>query len=60
MDGVLIVYKPSGPTSHDIVNSIRKITGIRRVGHTGTLDPLAEGCHKSGFNARRSRNPKKK
>jgi len=43
MDGILIINKPAGPTSHDIVNRIRKITNIRKVGHAGTLDPFAEG-----------------
>jgi tRNA pseudouridine55 synthase len=43
MDGLLIVDKPSGPTSHDIVARVRRILGERRVGHTGTLDPLASG-----------------
>lgn len=42
-NGVLIVNKPNGPTSHDIVNKIRHIYGTRRVGHTGTLDPMATG-----------------
>ncbi len=37
------IYKPKGPTSHDIVDKIRKITDIRKVGHAGTLDPLASG-----------------
>lgn len=37
------VYKPVGMTSHDVVNKIRRITKIKRVGHGGTLDPLAEG-----------------
>ena len=37
------LHKPSGPTSHDIVQRIRRITGERKVGHGGTLDPLAEG-----------------
>ncbi len=41
--GLLLLNKPSGPTSHDIVDAVRRRTGIRRVGHTGTLDPLAEG-----------------
>ncbi len=41
--GFLIVNKPIGPTSHDIVNKIRRITGIKKVGHAGTLDPFAEG-----------------
>ncbi len=43
MMGVLLVDKPSGMTSHDVVDHIRKATGIRRVGHTGTLDPAATG-----------------
>ena len=37
------LHKPSGPTSHDIVQRVRRITGERKVGHGGTLDPLAEG-----------------
>jgi tRNA pseudouridine55 synthase len=41
--GLLNVNKPSGPTSHDIVAGIRRGTGERRVGHAGTLDPLAQG-----------------
>ena len=40
---MLNVNKPSGPTSHDIVAAVRRGTGVRRVGHAGTLDPLAEG-----------------
>lgn len=43
MDGVLIIDKPAGLTSHDVVARVRKITGERRVGHTGTLDPFATG-----------------
>jgi tRNA pseudouridine55 synthase len=43
MNGLLIVNKPVGPTSHDIVYKIRKWSGERRVGHTGTLDPMASG-----------------
>ena len=42
MDGILVVNKPLGCTSHDIVYKIKKITG-EKVGHTGTLDPMAEG-----------------
>ena len=42
-DAVLLVDKPSGWTSFDVVNKIRAATGIRRVGHAGTLDPLATG-----------------
>ncbi len=40
---ILNVYKPPGPTSHDIVDQVRKLTGEKRVGHAGTLDPFAEG-----------------
>lgn len=43
MDGILIVNKPKGYTSHDIVNIIRKKLNIKKVGHTGTLDPNATG-----------------
>ncbi len=42
-DGVLIVKKHKGVTSHDIVNKIRRLYGTRRVGHAGTLDPMATG-----------------
>lgn len=41
--GVLLVNKPAGPTSHDVVSRVRKAAGIRRVGHAGTLDPFASG-----------------
>ena len=43
MDGVLVVDKPSGPTSHDVVAHARRALGVRRVGHIGTLDPIATG-----------------
>jgi tRNA pseudouridine55 synthase len=43
MDGVLNINKPSGVTSHDVVGSVRKILHEKRIGHTGTLDPLATG-----------------
>ena len=43
MDGVLIIDKPAGMTSHDVVARVRRILGERRVGHTGTLDPFATG-----------------
>ena len=43
MTGVLLLDKPSGPTSHDMVAHIRRVTGERSVGHTGTLDPRATG-----------------
>jgi tRNA pseudouridine55 synthase len=41
--GVLVVDKPRGPTSHDVVRRLRKIFGTRAVGHAGTLDPMATG-----------------
>ncbi len=41
--GFLNIYKPVGMTSHDVVARLRKITGIKQIGHTGTLDPFAEG-----------------
>ena len=41
--GVIVINKKSGPTSFDIVNEVSHIFGIKKVGHTGTLDPLAEG-----------------
>src|SRR3954468_15178254 len=43
MHGVLIIDKPAGPTSHDVVARVRRAIGIARIGHTGTLDPLATG-----------------
>jgi tRNA pseudouridine55 synthase len=43
LEGVLVVAKPAGPTSHDIVAIVRRLTGVRRVGHGGTLDPFAAG-----------------
>jgi tRNA pseudouridine55 synthase len=42
-DGLLCIDKPAGLTSHDVVREIRSISSLRRVGHTGTLDPLATG-----------------
>lgn len=42
-DGVLLVDKPLRCTSHDVVQSLRRILGVRRIGHVGTLDPLAQG-----------------
>ncbi|MEE8390754.1 MAG: tRNA pseudouridine(55) synthase TruB [Anaerolineae bacterium] len=42
-DGILNLNKPRGPTSHDVVSRVRALTGVRRVGHAGTLDPLATG-----------------
>lgn len=43
IDGMLLVDKPAGPTSHDIVAIVRRSLGVRRVGHAGTLDPFATG-----------------
>ena len=43
MDGLLIIDKPAGPTSHDVVSRMRRVLHERRVGHTGTLDPMATG-----------------
>jgi tRNA pseudouridine55 synthase len=43
MDGLLVIDKPVGITSHDVVNRVRRVLGTRRVGHTGTLDPFATG-----------------
>ncbi len=41
--GFLLINKPSGPTSHDVVDRIRAITRVQTVGHAGTLDPFATG-----------------
>src|SRR3954447_18995980 len=41
--GLLVVDKPSGWTSHDVVGRVRRFAGTRRVGHAGTLDPMATG-----------------
>lgn len=43
LDGVLVVHKPAGPTSHDVVVCARRSLGVSRIGHTGTLDPQASG-----------------
>jgi tRNA pseudouridine55 synthase len=43
IDGMLLVDKPAGPTSHDVVSVARRALGVRRVGHAGTLDPFATG-----------------
>ncbi len=43
LSGILAIDKPQGMTSHDVVNRVRRITGERRVGHAGTLDPMATG-----------------
>jgi tRNA pseudouridine55 synthase len=41
--GILVLDKPAGPTSHDIVALVRRLAGVRRIGHGGTLDPFASG-----------------
>jgi len=43
LDGIVLVDKPEGPTSHDVVAMVRKIFNTRKVGHAGTLDPMATG-----------------
>ena len=43
LDGILVVDKPIGPTSHDVVGLVRRLAATRRVGHGGTLDPFASG-----------------
>src|SRR5438105_15663678 len=42
-DGALVIDKPQGKTSHDVVDAVRHMAGFRQVGHLGTLDPLATG-----------------
>jgi tRNA pseudouridine55 synthase len=43
LDGILVLDKPAGPTSHDMVALVRRLSGTRRIGHGGTLDPFANG-----------------
>src|SRR3954462_543879 len=43
LDGAVLIDKPAGPTSHDVVDAIRRHFGIKKVGHCGTLDPNATG-----------------
>ncbi len=43
IDGALVVDKPAGKTSHDVVEAVRRLAGFRQIGHLGTLDPLATG-----------------
>jgi tRNA pseudouridine55 synthase len=43
VDGVLVIDKPAGPSSHDVVARMRRVLGTSRIGHTGTLDPFATG-----------------
>src|ERR1700693_2298707 len=42
-DGALVIDKPRGKTSHDVVDAVRHLAGLRQIGHLGTLDPLATG-----------------
>src|SRR5580704_11710329 len=42
-DGALVIDKPRGKTSHDVVDAVRQLAGFRQIGHLGTLDPLATG-----------------
>lgn len=42
-DGILLIDKPAGPTSHDVVAYLRRLLAVKKVGHTGTLDPIASG-----------------
>lgn len=43
MDGIFLVDKPVGPSSFDVIRKLKKISGIKKIGHAGTLDPLASG-----------------
>ena len=43
LDGVLVIDKPRGPTSHDVIGRLRRTLGVRAIGHAGTLDPMATG-----------------
>src|SRR5947209_2810622 len=43
LSGILVIDKPVGWTAHDVVARVRRLTGLRRVGHAGTLDPAATG-----------------
>ena len=56
MDGVLVIDKPAGPTSFDVVRQVRALLKVKKAGHTGTLDPMATGVLPSAW-ARRPRSP---
>ena len=43
MDGVIVIDKPAGKTSHDVVSEVKKFLGVKKAGHTGTLDPMVTG-----------------
>ena len=49
-DGVVVIDKPSGLTSHDVVQRVKRSLGAKKVGHTGTLDPFATGVLVLGIN----------
>ncbi len=49
-DGLVVVDKPAGLTSHDVVARVRRLAGTRKVGHAGTLDPMATGVLVVGVN----------
>ena len=50
MDGIILINKPQGMTSHDVVNRVRRIMHTKKVGHCGTLDPMATGVLVVGIN----------
>lgn len=54
--GYLLINKPSGISSHDVINYLRKITNIKKIGHAGTLDPLAEGLLFVAINRKATKN----
>lgn len=54
--GFILINKPVGPTSHTIVNRMRKVTGIKKIGHAGTLDPFASGLLILGIGRPATRN----
>ena len=49
LSGYLIINKPAGPTSHDVIDVLRQITGLKKIGHAGTLDPFAGGVLIAGI-----------
>lgn len=51
-EGIAAIYKSKGPTSHDVINELRRLTGIKKIGHAGTLDPLARGVLVVGIGAK--------
>lgn len=51
MNGFLLIDKPAGITSHDVIDRLRRVTGIRKIGHAGTLDPFATGLLIVGIGA---------